>query len=204
MPLPSRHVDGLAEEQQRRRLLLLSPARTRAGAGPRRSPAAAEALVAVDGEEREGEGERQVVRPRRLGLRLRQPVERRAEAQAVEAAVPAERGDDGAGGRARGRRRRRGADVAEAQRLPDGVAARHGGPQAAHAGGRGQRAPVQARQDLGQDVGVVVDVVAAAVRQLDAQLQLRHLARPPRRPACASHSPPAVHVRSTCRGRGGD
>jgi hypothetical protein len=154
--MPSRHVDGLAEEEQRRRRRLPPH-----GAG---GTTAAETLVAVNGEEREREGQRQV------RLRAAEPVQRRAEAEAVQPAVPAERSHDGARGGARCRRR---ADVAEAERLPDGVAARDGGPQAAHARGRGERAAIQAREDLGEQVGVVVDVVRAA------QLHHPRIRRPP-------------------------
>jgi hypothetical protein len=74
-----------------------------------------------------------------------------SDADHVEALVASEGQNDGShrGGGRRG-------DVAEAEVLPEGVVAGNGAPESANAGGDAEGRPVEAFQDLSEDVGVVV------------------------------------------------
>lgn len=75
-----------------------------------------------------------------------------SDADHVEALVASEGQNDGSNGGGG-----LGGDVAEAEVLPEGVVASNGAPEAANAGGDAEGGPVEAFQDLGEDVGVVVD-----------------------------------------------
>jgi hypothetical protein len=130
------NVDGLAEEHEGR------SGRTT------ESP-----LVVVDAEQRERELHL-VASPDTASdkVRVAESSQDGSDADHVEALVASEGQNDGSyGGGGRG------GDVAEAEVLPEGVVAGNGAPEAANAGGDAEGGPVEALQDLGEDVGVVVD-----------------------------------------------
>ncbi|CAB4274499.1 unnamed protein product [Prunus armeniaca] len=140
-------VHGVAEEHEGRRGRI--PAATAAAAAAS-EPAAS--LVVVDAEQ--GERELDLV-PSPYSpdqVRVAESTQDGADADPVEALVAAEGDDDGADGGGG-----RGGHVAEAEVFPEGVVAGEGGPEAADAGGDAEGRPVEAFEDLDEDVNVVVD-----------------------------------------------